>query len=146
MANMAKIAYMARAQMDSKARHKSKGSRQSRRIALEMSYDRTSDAGVDRVTATDAKNEFGRVLENVIRGGRVFITKHDAPKAVLISIDDFETLSRSATSKLNALSGEFDEMLARMQLPGARARMKDAFDATPRQLGRAAVRLARKGG
>ncbi len=138
--------------MDSKAQHKSKGSKQSRRIGPERpdedraSHNRTGAAGIDRVTATDAKNEFGRVLENVIRGGRVFITKHDAPKAVLISIDDFETLSRSATSKLDALSGEFDELLARMQLPGARARMKAAFDATPKQLGRAAVRLARKDG
>jgi antitoxin Phd len=146
------MAHMARSHMDSNPQHKPKGRKRSHRIASEgpdgdwASNNRTSAAGVDRVTATDAKNEFGRVLENVIRGGRVFITKHDAPKAVLISIDDFETLSRSATSKLDTLSDEFDALLARMQVPGARARMKAAFDASPKQLGRAAVRLARKGG
>src|SRR5207245_11349739 len=37
------------------------------------------------IRATDVKNEFGRILEKVIQGGTIFITKHDAPKAVLIS-------------------------------------------------------------
>ncbi len=46
------------------------------------------------VTASQAKNEFGRVLEKVIQGGVVVITKHDAPKAVLMSLDEFNALSR----------------------------------------------------
>ncbi len=96
------------------------------------------------VTATEAKKEFGRVLEKAIQGGRVLITKHDTPKAVLISIDEFNTLLRAPESKLNALGAEFDELLARMQRPGARKAMQAAFDATPQQLGKAAVAAARK--
>ena len=38
-------------------------------------------------TATEAKNEFGRVLGQAIQGTTVLITKHDTPRAVLISID-----------------------------------------------------------
>src|SRR5262245_20157112 len=34
------------------------------------------------IPATDAKNEFGRILEKAIQGGTVVITKHDVPKAV----------------------------------------------------------------
>jgi len=45
------------------------------------------------VTATDAKNKFGRVLEKVIQGGLVVITKHDEPKAVLISMREFNALT-----------------------------------------------------
>lgn len=96
------------------------------------------------VSATDAKNEFGRILEKVIQGGTVVITKHDAPKAVLISVDEFEVLSRANRVQLDSLSGEFDALLARMQTPAARAGMKAAFDASPKQLGRAAVAAARK--
>jgi antitoxin Phd len=96
------------------------------------------------ITATEAKNEFGRVLETVIRGSRVFITKHSAPKAVLISVEEFNALSRATETQLNTLTGEFDALLDGMQTPKARAAMKAAFDATPKQLGKAAVAAARK--
>lgn len=96
------------------------------------------------VTATQAKKEFGAILEKAIQGGVVVITKHDAPKAVMISIDEF--LARSPESKINSLSAEFDALLARMQRPGARAAMQAAFDASPTQLGKAARAAARKRG
>jgi len=98
------------------------------------------------VSATDAKNEFGRILEKVIQGGTVVITKHDVPKAVLISVDEFDAISGANRFKLETLSGEFDALLARMQTPAARAGMKAAFDASPKQLGQAAVAAARKRG
>jgi prevent-host-death family protein len=41
------------------------------------------------VTATEAKTRFGPLLEAVIAGGSVIITKHDTPKAVLLSIAEF---------------------------------------------------------
>ena len=97
-------------------------------------------------TATEAKNEFGRVLEKAMQGGVVLITKHDAPKAVMLSIDEFNVLSGSSERKINALSAEFDSLLARMQGPAARKAMDAAFHASPAQLGRAALRAARKRG
>src|SRR5579864_6066191 len=96
------------------------------------------------VTATDMKNEFGRVLEKVIQGGTVVITKHDEPKAVLISVNEFNALSNANRVKLDTLSDEFDALLARMQTPAARTGMKAAFDASPKQMGKAAVAMARK--
>jgi len=105
-----------------------------------------SRAGATRISATAAKNEFGRLLERVIQGGAVVITKHDAPKAVLLSIDAFDALSRAGQTRLDALSGEFDELLARMQTPAARGGMQAAFDASPKQLGKAAAAAARRRG
>ena len=98
------------------------------------------------VTATDAKKEFARMLEMVIQGGVVVITKHDAPKAVLLSVDEFNALARAPQQRLDALSGQFDALLAGMQTPKARAGMKAAFAASPKQLGRAAVAAARRRG
>jgi prevent-host-death family protein len=98
------------------------------------------------VTATDAKKQFGRVLEMVLRGGAVVITKHDAPKAILLSVDEFNALTRTTESKLDSLSADFDAMLARMQTPRARSGMRAAFGASPKALGRAAVTAARKRG
>jgi antitoxin Phd len=98
------------------------------------------------ITATEAKKAFGRVLEKVIQGGRVVITKHNAPKAVLISMQEFNALLRAPELKLNTLAEEFDALLDRMQRPGARKGMQAAFDATPHQLGKAALAAARKRG
>jgi len=97
-------------------------------------------------SATDAKNEFGRLLDTAIQEGAVVITKHDMPKAVLLSLDEFNALAHRDQGRLETLSGEFDALLARMQTPEARAGMKAAFDASPAQLGKAALAAARKRG
>ena len=98
------------------------------------------------ISATEAKNEFGRILERVIQGAKVVITKHDLPKAVLISMNEFNSLSNARTAELETLSEEFDGLLARMQTPAARAGMNAAFHATPKELGKAAVAAAPKRG
>ena len=98
------------------------------------------------VRASEAKSEFGRVLEMAIQGGAVVITKHDAPKAVLISVENFNALSGAAETKLDTLSQEFDGLLAQMQTSKARRRMKVAFAASGKRLGRAAVAATRSRG
>ena len=98
------------------------------------------------VTASEAKNEFARVLETAAQGGAVVITKHDAPRAVLISVENFNALAAAAETNLDTLDGEFDALLARMQTPKARRGMKTAFDASGRQLGQAAVAARRRRG
>ena len=97
-------------------------------------------------TATDAKNEFGRVLDIAVEKGAVAITRRDAPKAVLLSVDEFDALVSAGGRTLDTLTAEFDELLARMQTPRARKGMADAFDATPARLGKAAVAAAKKRG
>jgi prevent-host-death family protein len=97
-------------------------------------------------TATAAKNEFGRLLDEAIRGETVVITKHDAPRAVLISMDRFHALQQVPQVKLDTLSSEFDALLARMQGPEVRAGMERAFRASPEELGKAARNAARRRG
>ena len=94
------------------------------------------------VAASEAKNQFGQVLESALRDGAVVITKHDAPKAVLISIEELEAIA--AGGRLDTLTQEFDAQYAKMQKPGFSKAMNTAFDATPKQLGAAAVKAARK--
>ncbi|HEY7497565.1 MAG TPA: type II toxin-antitoxin system Phd/YefM family antitoxin [Vicinamibacterales bacterium] len=98
------------------------------------------------VTASEAKSEFGRVLEMAIQGDAVVITKHDAPKAVLMSVETFNALSGAAERRLDTLSDDFDALLARMQTADARRGMKSAFAASGRRLGKAAVAAARSRG
>ncbi|HZQ90579.1 MAG TPA: type II toxin-antitoxin system prevent-host-death family antitoxin [Terriglobales bacterium] len=106
----------------------------------------TGREGGASYTATAAKNEFGRMLEQALRGETVVITKHQTPKAVLMSMEQFTALRRAPEAQLEALSREYDALLARMQSPRAAAQLSAAFHATPAQLGKAAVAAARKRG
>src|SRR3954464_9556919 len=93
---------------------------------------------VPAVAATKAKNEFGTVLEQAVASGAVAITRHDVPKAVLMSYAEFSSLVNARTTNLDDLSADFDDLLGRMQTPVARKGVDAAFRASPAQLGRAA--------
>ena len=99
---------------------------------------------VPTIAATRFKNEFGAIFEQAALGGAVAITKHNTPKAVLLSYAEFEALTKSAAPVLDELTDEFDELLAGMQTPESKSAMAAAFDATPEELGSAAVSAARR--
>jgi antitoxin Phd len=99
---------------------------------------------IPTVAATQVKNEFGAILERAIHGGAVAITRHDTPKAVLLSYEEFESLVQVRSRSLDSLGAEFDDLLDKMQNPKAKKGMDAAFNATPAKLGRAAVKAARK--
>jgi antitoxin Phd len=99
---------------------------------------------IPNVAATRFKNEFGAIFEQAALGGAVAITKHDAPKAVLISYDEFRALVRARSPGLDDLGARFDALLDGMQAPKVKKGMAAAFDASPAKLGRAAVKAARK--
>jgi prevent-host-death family protein len=98
------------------------------------------------VTATEAKNAFGAVLDKATLHGVVGITKHDEVRAVVLSIEQYRALLASQRNPLAELEGEFDSLVTRMQTPKARAAGRALFDASPERLGRAAVAHRRKRG
>lgn len=96
------------------------------------------------VPATRLKNELAGILEQAARDGVVAITRHDTPRAVILSIEEFDSLVEARTQGLEDLGAQFDSLLAAMQAPAARKGMQAAFEAAPETLGRAAVKAARK--
>lgn len=97
---------------------------------------------VESVSATTAKNEFGRVLDTALQHGAVAITRHDAPRAVLLDIEEYEALVSAGRAPLERLTAQFDALLDGMQRPAARAAVRSAFAASPAELGRAALKGA----
>lgn len=77
-------------------------------------------------------------------GDILIVEDRDPPKAVLTSFEKFRQPSDSGRIRLDSLSGEFDALLARMQTPEVRSRIRAAFGASPGQLGQAAVAAARR--
>jgi antitoxin Phd len=106
-------------------------------LAFRNSYGELVD--ISTVAATRVKNEFAAILDQASSGGAVAITRHDTPKAVLISYAEFESLIKARTLALDDLSREFDGLLTRMQTPKAKKAVASAFSATSADLGRAAV-------
>jgi prevent-host-death family protein len=98
---------------------------------------------VPSVAATTFKNQFGAILEQAALTGAVAVTKHDTTKVVVLSLAEFEALASSREASLEALTGEFDSLLERMQKPKSKAAMAAVFQATPEQLGLAAVKAAK---
>jgi antitoxin Phd len=96
------------------------------------------------VAATRFKNEFAATFEQAALHGAVAITKHNAPKAVLLSYAEFEALTKATEPALDELSERFDDLLQRMQTPQSKRAMASAFDATPARLGRAAAKARPK--
>jgi prevent-host-death family protein len=93
--------------------------------------------------ATSLKNEFGRVLDSATEAGAVVITRHDAAKAVLVSVEKMRGFVSKHEPDLQVLSQEFDAMVARMNTPAARVAARALFSANGEQLGKAAVRAVK---
>jgi antitoxin Phd len=96
------------------------------------------------VAATMLKNSTADVLDQVAAEGAVAITRHDKPRAVLLSIEQYERLTGADSDWLNELHEEYRGMLEEMQKPEQKAAAKRAFNASPEELGKAAVAAARR--
>lgn len=96
------------------------------------------------VTATELKNSTADVMEQVAVRRAVAITRHDKPRAVLLSIEEYEALTRQEPAYMAGLMEKYRGMLDRMQRPEERAAAERAFNATPEELGAAAVWAAQQ--
>ena len=99
---------------------------------------------VESLSSTKTQNEFGAVLDRVIRGAVIEITKHEKRSAVLLSIEMFERLLAERVDPLASLRARFDERFAQMQTPAAKAGVQALFKASPKQLGQVAVKGAKR--
>ena len=98
------------------------------------------------IASSDAKNGFAALLERVqYRAETVVITRSAKPAAVVISVDEYARLLAAAPDPLKVLEAHFDDMVARMQSPAAKAGVDALFAASPKDLSAAAVRGAKSG-
>lgn len=92
------------------------------------------------VTATELKNATADIFEQVAAKRAVAITRHDKPRAVLLSVEQYEALTGQQNPDwLEKLHEEYRGLLDRMQGPEQRAAAAKLFKATPDELGEAAL-------
>ena len=88
------------------------------------------------VSATEAQNNFGRVLGQAASGGIVYITRYDEPAAVVLSVERYRALTTATDPDLDELAAEFDERVARMQSHEAAEAVDALFAGDSETLGR----------
>jgi prevent-host-death family protein len=102
-------------------------------------------AEMPTITATELKNTTADVFEQVAARRAVAITRHDKPRAVLLSVEQYEALTGQQNPDwLEKLHEEYRGLLDRMQGPEQRAAAEKLFKATPEELGEAALWAAQQ--
>ena len=96
------------------------------------------------ITATELKNATAEVFEQVSAKQAVAITRHERPRAVLLSVEQYEALTGQRPDWLEQLHEEYRGLLDRMQGPEQRAAADKLFQATPQELGEAALWAAQQ--
>jgi antitoxin YefM len=81
----------------------------------------------EQMSLADVKNRLSEVVDRLEREhGRVVITKHGHPAAVVISVDDLESLEETLDIMGSAdLLGDIREGLAELSTGGAQVLSKD---------------------
>lgn len=96
------------------------------------------------ITATELKNATADVFEQVAAKQAIAITRHEKPRAILLSVEQYEALAGQRPEWLEKLHEEYRGMLERMQGPEQRAGAEKLFRATPEELGQAALWAAQQ--
>lgn len=100
------------------------------------------------VTATQLKSATADVFDLVLREGAVALHRHDKPRGVLLSMEQYEALTNRPPDPqpdwLADLTLQCQAMVDEMQSPEQKAAAQRLFEATPEELGEAAVRGAQR--
>lgn len=105
---------------------------------------RRSDDMAASVSSTQAKTSFRELIQKAKRGP-VFVTVHKKREAVVMSMGEYEQLLANQRDPLADMARHFDALIAKMQTSAHAAAIDALFNATPAQLGKAAVQAAKRG-
>ena len=104
--------------------------------AIPLSSDETL-VHLERRPVSDVKREGWRgIMRTVDAAGKVLMTNHDQPEAVILSLQEYrlltalaERVQRDNQRRLEQLTRAFDAELAVLKQPGAGDRLREAFGA-----------------
>jgi len=92
--------------------------------------------------ASTVKNKFRDVAEQAAKGP-IAISRYNRPELVIMSAEDYVRLEKLRRAPLDALSGQFDELVTKMQTAKSQKAVQALFGATSADLGKAAVKAVK---
>jgi prevent-host-death family protein len=102
-----------------------------------------SVAALPEVTASVLKNKFSEVARRASREP-VAVSRHKRREFVILTVEQYEELQQSRIAPLEALTAEFDQMVAKMNTPADRAARRNFFSASAIKPSSALARLRKK--
>lgn len=97
------------------------------------------------VDASTVKNQFSAVARQAAAGA-VAIRRHRRPEWVLVPAEEYVRLEKLRRAPLEALGGQFDDLVAQMQTARSHKAVQGLFRAGSGALGKAAVKSAKAHG
>lgn len=94
------------------------------------------------VDASTVKNQFSAVARQAATGA-VAIRRHRRREWVLMSAEEYVRLEKLGRAPLEALGGQFDDLVAQMQTARSRSAVQGLFRAGSSALGKAALKSAK---
>lgn len=92
--------------------------------------------------ASTVKNKFRAVAEQAAKGA-VAINRYNRPSLVIMPAEEYVRLEKLQRAPLDALTGQFDELVAKMQTTKSKKAVQALFGANSAKLGKAALKAAR---
>ena len=110
---------------------------------------KTNTASIDPILselpafdASTVKNKFREVAAQAAEGA-VAISHYGRPELVIMPAEEFVRLEKSRRAPLDALTGQFDRLVAKMQTGKSQKAVRSLFGASSSALGKAAVKAAK---
>jgi hypothetical protein len=88
--------------------------------------------------ASTVKNKFREVAAQTANGA-VAISRYSRPELVIMTAGEYVRLEKLRRTPLDALTGQFDELVAKMQTAKSKNAVQALFEATSADLGKAAL-------
>jgi len=92
--------------------------------------------------ASTVKNKFREVADQAAKGA-IAISRYNRPELVIMTVAEYVRLEKLRRAPLDALTGQFDELVAKMQTPKSKRAVQALLGATSANLGKAALKAAR---
>ena len=92
--------------------------------------------------ASTVKNKFRDVAEQAAKGA-IAISRYSRPELVIMTATEYVRLEKIRRAPLDALTGQFDELVTKMQSKKSKKAVQTLFGAAPGDLGKAALKAAK---
>ena len=92
--------------------------------------------------ASTVKNKFRDVAEQAAKGA-IAISRYSRPELVIMTAAEYVRLEKIRRAPLDALTGQFDELVMKMQSTKSKKAVQTLFEAAPGDLGKAALKAAK---
>ncbi len=94
------------------------------------------------VDASTVKNRYRDVAALAAKGA-IVISRYARPELVIMPAAEYVRLEKALRAPLDQLAGEFDGLVAKMQASKSKQAAHALFGASPADLGKAAVKVAK---